>query len=89
MPNAPQQLTGHVVRAPFARGSKSEHAAVMLVVGDRQYVLRRQGGNAFQDPALDALVGHTIHGTGRLAGHTFIMERWSETGASPSSRECP
>jgi hypothetical protein len=80
-----QQLTGKVVRQIFGKGSKSEHNAVMLQAGDEQWVLRRQGGNAFRDPELEALVGKTIRCTGRLAGHTFLMSDWSETDA-PSGR---
>jgi hypothetical protein len=82
MASEPHERPGQVIRVPFARGSKSEHAAVTLLVGDRRYVLRRQGGNAFQDPELDALVGRTIQCKGRLAGHTFILQDWSETDAS-------
>ncbi len=74
-----QQLTGSVVKEPFAKGSKSEHDAVLLIAGGKRYVLRRQGGNAFHDPALDALVGKTIRCTGRLAGYTFLMSDCSET----------
>ena len=76
----PQQLTGLVVKEPFAKGSKSERDAVLLLADDRRYVLRRQGGNAFCDPALDALVGKTIRGTGRITGYTFLLADWSEPG---------
>ena len=78
----PQQLTGLVVKEPFAKGSKSERDAVLLLADDRRYVLRRQGGNAFSDPALDALVGKTIRGTGLITGYTFLLADWSEPGES-------
>ena len=73
-----QQLTGVVVKEPFAVGSKSERDAVLLISGDKRYVLRRQGGNAFQDPTLDGLVGKSIRCTGRLAGNTFLMSAWGD-----------
>lgn len=82
MPHASQQLTGKVIKEPMARGSKSEHAAVMLVAGGRRYVLRRQGGNAFQDAALDALVGRNIVCTGRLAGYTFLIDDWRDAASA-------
>jgi hypothetical protein len=52
-----QELTGLVIKAPFALGSKSEHEAILLDTGDKRYVLRREGGNAFFDPVLEQLVG--------------------------------
>ncbi len=78
----PQQLIGRVVKEPFAKGSKSEHDAVLLLVDGQRYVLRRQGGHAFCDPALDALVGKTICGTGLLNGYTFLLSEWSEPGGN-------
>ena len=75
-----QRITGSVVKEPFAKGSKSERDAVLLLADDQRYVLRRQGGNAFHDPALDALVGKTIECTGHVAGSTFLMSEWTEVG---------
>ena len=82
----PQQLTGRVVKEPFAKGSKSEREAVLLLADERRYVLRRQGGNAFADPALDALVGKTIRGTGLLTGYTFLVTEWTEVAPDCSAR---
>jgi hypothetical protein len=70
------QLRGKVVRKTVAIGSKSEHAAVVLVTADAEYVLRRSGGNAFADPELDALVGETIRASGTLHGYTFLVDSW-------------
>ena len=42
------------------------------------YVLRRAGGNAFMDPALDQLVGKTITACGELHGYTFLMADWRD-----------
>ena len=78
-----------MVKEIFAKGSKSEREAVMLVAGDRRYVLRRQGGNAFHDPALEELVGQKIRGTGSLADYTFLLSDWivlPSAGAETPSR---
>ena len=78
------RFEGLVVRKPFARGSKSEHEAVMLQTGGADLLLRRQGGNAFRDQVLEDLVGHRIRGTGRLAGKTLILAGWEELGSRSS-----
>lgn len=73
-------LTGHVVKRPFAQGSKSERDAVLLEVSDdKRYVLRRLGGNAFSDPVLDELIEKRIKCRGELHGFTFLMKDWEET----------
>ncbi|HEY0468659.1 MAG TPA: hypothetical protein VGC79_30905 [Polyangiaceae bacterium] len=50
----------------------------MLSTPSGEYVLRRQGGNAFSDPELDALVGQTISADGDLHGYTLIMHSWTQ-----------
>ena len=65
--------SGSVVKRPFGVGSKSEHDAIYLVTKDGDYVLRRQGGNAFFDPELEKLVGKTIQCTGTLTGYTLLI----------------
>lgn len=73
-------LTGQVVKQLVARGSKSEHEAVVLEVsGGKHYLLRRVGGNAFCDPVLDDLVAKRITCEGNLHGSTFLMREWNET----------
>lgn len=75
----PSQLTGRVAARPFAQGSKSAHTAVVLETDDgKSWVLRRMGGNAFRDEALDKLVGKRIRADGRLAEHSFLMTSWKE-----------
>jgi hypothetical protein len=73
-----RRITGTVARAQIAPGSKSDRVGVVLRTqkGD-EYVLRRMGGNAFRDEALDELVGATITATGLVAGQTFIMKDWT------------
>ena len=70
-------FTGTVVKACFAPGSKSEREAVMLDTGSERLVLRQKGGNAFRDPALEALVGRRITGSGHRTGYTLILDNWA------------
>lgn len=73
------EFEGQVVKKPFGAGSKSERDAVYLVAGSgEQYVLRRRGGNPFQDPELDKLVGKSIAAEGLLTGYTLIVSHWRE-----------
>lgn len=72
-----RRITGTVLRAPVATGSKSERVAVVLrTKAGEQHILRRAGGHAFRDEALEALVGKTVTGTGLVTGQTFIMNKW-------------
>lgn len=61
---------------------------MVLETGGDELVLRRQGGNAFQDPVLDALVGHRIRATGRRSGSTLILTDWEDLApmGDPSDR---
>ncbi len=71
-------LQGHVVRKRVSLGSKSEHEALVLVTPDGQeYKLRRQEGNPFRDPELDALEGKRIECEGIVRDGQVIMTRWS------------
>jgi hypothetical protein len=74
------EIRGAVSKKQVAAGSKSEHAAVVLVTAEGgEYTLRLRGGNAFRDPKLDALIGKHIRGAGDVvSGATFIMDEWSE-----------
>jgi hypothetical protein len=64
---------GSVVKRPFGVGSKSEHDAILLVTKDGEYVLRRQGGNAFHDSELEQLVGKQVQCTGVVTGYTLLV----------------
>jgi hypothetical protein len=78
MPTEKKQITGMVIRTRIAAGSKSDHVGVVLRADDgKEYLLRRIGGNAFQDDALEKIVGETITGTGLVAGRTFILTDWN------------
>lgn len=63
-----------MVKRPFGAGTKSEHDAVMLVTNDGEFILRRQGGNAFCDPALEKLVGKRVQITGTVTGYTLLIQ---------------
>ncbi len=70
------RFTGHVIKKPFAVGSKSERAAVLLATNEGEYVLRRQGGNPFHDETLEQLVGKRIVAEGVLTGYTLLLSSW-------------
>jgi hypothetical protein len=76
-----EEISGQVVKAQFASGSKSEHEAVFLHTDKGRFVLRRAGGNPFYDPELENLVGKTIRGRGEREGYTFLLSDWSELGS--------
>jgi hypothetical protein len=65
--------SGSVVKRPFGVGTKSEREAILLVTKDKEYVLRRQGGNAFHDPKLEQLVGKQVQCTGTVIGYTLLI----------------
>jgi len=73
-----ERFEGLVARKRFGEGSKSDREAVVLQTDDEEIVLRCEGGNAFSDPRLDALVGHRIRGVGRRTGYTLILTEWDD-----------
>lgn len=68
-------LVGTVAQGPFGQGSKSERQAMWLETPDGRYELRRKGGPAFGDRALDAYLGRRVRCDGFLLGHTLLAER--------------
>ena len=72
------ELTGSVIVKAFAEGSKSEHDAVCLQTIEGTFVLRRVGGNPFNDEVLLALVGKRITSHGRIKGPYFMMDDFKE-----------
>jgi hypothetical protein len=67
------EIAGLVIKKPFGTGSKSERQAVALRTADGDYVLRREEGLAYGDPALERLVGRRLRCRGTLSGYTFFM----------------
>jgi hypothetical protein len=76
---------GQVIKKRFAAGTKSEHDAVMLSTKSGDYVLRRQGGNAFRDPELERLVGETVSCDGVIHGFTLLVSRCETLSADNTS----
>jgi hypothetical protein len=70
------QIRGQVVRHAVARGSKSARKALLLRSGSTEYLLRRQGGNAYRDETLEALVGKTIEAEGTLHERELFLTAW-------------
>ncbi len=75
LPKRVSGVTGSVARGPFGTGSKSQHIAVWIDTGGARYVLRRKGGPAMGDKALDAYVGREVRCDGVLLEHTLLAER--------------
>jgi hypothetical protein len=71
------QIQGKVAHTRFGVGSKSEHQAVALLTSDGPVKLRRAGGNPFQDPELEKLVGREIVAEGQLHQGQLLMTRWN------------
>jgi len=70
-------FSGRVKKQVIARGSRSEREAVVLETHDGgMLVLRRPGGNAFDDPDLDALVGKELTAEGRLLGRELFLSNF-------------
>ncbi len=54
------RLKGKLIKHLVARGSKSEHDAVLIKTADGEFRLRRVEGNPFYDPVLESLVGKYV-----------------------------
>ena len=74
-PEPIQQLRGQVTRGEYGAGSKSERTAVFIDTGRGRYLLRRKGGPAFADAALDRYIGQTVECDGFLLDTTLLAER--------------
>jgi len=72
-----KSFSGVVYKDRWAKGSKSDHVAVCVNIDGQPFKLRREGGNAFVDPQLEALVGKRVTGKGReISGTTLLMSKW-------------
>jgi hypothetical protein len=74
-----REFSGKVSQKTVAKGSKSEHLAVVLETGAGDLVLRRPGGNPFSDPELERLVGKTIRVKGQKTDNLLHVLNWNET----------
>ena len=73
------QLSGKVVIKKIAKGSKSERDAVLLQTDDKEYVLRKLGGNPFHDISLEKLAGKSITATGITDRNLFLVKEIKES----------
>ena len=65
-------VIGKVVKKRVNAHSKSDREAIMLIVGDKEYILRRLHGHPFYDPSLDRFINKEVSCEGIvLAGRTF------------------
>ena len=71
-------FVGTVFKKLYAPGSKSEHQAVMIRLDHGEFLLRRVGGNPFQDTVLESLVGKTIRCEGTHRGTALFITSWRE-----------
>ena len=76
--NQETELSGKVVVKKFGEGSKSEHDAVYIETDGGSYVLKRMGGNPFNDPVLQNLIGKNITATGILDQYQFLAKELRE-----------
>jgi hypothetical protein len=67
-------LNGKVVKKKFAEGSKSEHDAICLETDNGSFVLRRKGGNPFNDPELHKLIGERVEAMGIINNTLFLAD---------------
>ena len=66
------QVCGRIIRKKFGAGSKSEHHAICLETDADSFILKRLGGNPFNDPVLNDLVGQEVIATGFLDQYQFL-----------------
>lgn len=72
------QLSGKAVRKTIAEGSKSERHAVLLQTKEKEYILRKMGGNPFHDASLEMLDGKNITVKGILSRNLFLAKEIRE-----------
>lgn len=72
------QLSGKVVLKKIAKGSKSERVAVVLQCGEKEYLLRKWGGNPFRDTSLEMLAEKHITASGLLDRNLFLVKTIKE-----------
>lgn len=71
------EISGKVVHELVDVGSKSERNAVVLNTDDgERFLLRRKGGESFEDNVLDELVGSSIITEGIVTGQYLTLEHW-------------
>ena len=69
------EFIGRVVERIFAKGTKSERLAIMLITEGHEYILRRQGVPPFHDPELEKLVDKKVRCKGIVYGYTLFITK--------------
>ncbi len=69
------EIVGRVVERIFAKGTRSERLAIMLVTEGQEYILRRQGVPPFHDPELEKLVDKKVRVKGIVYGYTLFITK--------------
>jgi hypothetical protein len=72
---------GLVTKELVSQGSKSEHRAVVLRTTEGPMKLRRVGGNPFNDPELNRLVGQKISCEGQEHAGQLLITSYEVLGS--------
>jgi hypothetical protein len=68
-------MTGRVVKGPFGGVSKSAHEAIYLETESGEKLkLVRVGGNPFNDPELNKLVGKIVQAKGKVVDYQLMAK---------------
>ena len=67
------KLTGRVEVRKFGIGTKSEHDAAWLDVGEKSFVLRKFNENPFDNGSLKAFDGKTVVAEGDIDQYLFMV----------------
>lgn len=73
-PRKVASIQGAVERGPFGAGSKSARDAIWLSTLEGRFVLRRKGGPAFGDAALERYIGKRVTCSGFIVGYTLLAD---------------
>ena len=72
------EISGKVVVKKFGEGSKSEHDAVYIETATDSYVIRKIGGNPFNNTSLFKLKGKNITARGTINNYVFLAREIRE-----------
>jgi hypothetical protein len=79
-------VEGRVEKIRLNVGSRSERDTIVLRTGDQDYlVLRRPGGNPWQDDVLESLVGRDVRCHGNISDGLLHMTQFEDVSRSDAS----
>ncbi len=88
--DAEPKHSGVVENRVFAKGSRSEHTTLHLVLADGETLqLRRRGQRAFGDEVLEKLLGKRIVAMGRIRNGVLFLKEWHEEDVSNEAAPTP